>query len=376
MISSDAWSFEKLAHYHFQCRAKTWAEIYNFNGNEMTHWVHFCLRNVSLFDNNFYSFEFQYCRKVWLATYTSKDTQLNSSDPDRMNALKALMSAKYEHKRYYVDPLKLSKSELSEIQGRNLKAVSGGEKSPASRPNRNASPLLNNVRSVNDGTKPRLTNSLTLPDIKPLSSLDSGLSSINADLSTLSLSSVSSNSSGTSSRHKGTSGTNPPPINFINNLLPNGNGAQSNSNSNYFQLSAWESVSDSEPNTNGVSTVDFNPNFADFDDAFNNAHQNGSGQNGFSNGFTQPPSSQPQLSQKLINGGFQPNSTSMQVPLVPNGDSAPSQNGFHSHPIGIGLSGNSAEDKYAALKDLDSLFKQRKSTLIFFNPSLKSTCKP
>jgi len=350
-----------------------------------------------------------------LATYTSKDTQLNSNDPDRLSALKALMSAKYEEKRYYVGRTSLTKAEFLEIQGQNLKAIGGqpNSKSPsASSTHSNPSPLLNNqirstLNSFHENGKPRLVSSVTLPDIKPLGSLDPGLSmtSLNADISTLSISSSTSSPSSLTStsrpHHHHQNGTNhiPPPINFINNLsstTTTTNGGTHPNNNQFQLLTPWESVSsDSAPTGQTKSTDGFNPDFADFDDAFNNSknetNNNGSSASSNTQGvMTNGGNGQPRLSQKLMNAGFpfQPDGGKtngggpMQIPLMPNGEAH--QNGFHHSPgsyngtfIGNGHSQGhgsaasaSAEDKYAALKDLDSLFKQRKFKTLTFSSFL------
>lgn len=158
---------------------------------------------------------FQYCRKVWLATYTSRDSNLASSattetDSDKKNTLKSHMSAKYEQKRYYLDPSKIPDLHNNDVASFSL---SGGSSSGSSVSNRSPSlssassgsslsqgvhtsangnnapsPIMNNLRNnaslisasglgahhngAGGGTpSSRLVNSQTLPDIKPLSSL-------------------------------------------------------------------------------------------------------------------------------------------------------------------------------------------------------------
>ena len=309
------------------------------------------------------------------------------------------MSATYEQKRYYVDPSRLSKSDLDEIQSQNMKALSlatapqqsgfvtnqsSSQKSPSlSSTHSDPSPVLNNLRTTfnqlhQNGKPSRLASSITLPDIKPLASLIGPSASISADLSTLSLSS-SSLSSGTNPSAK--PNNNPAPISFINNLVPSSNGETQHKVIN--NQSPW---GDSQPlgmeNGGSGSTNDFNPNFADFDDAFNNSSNNNHFNGGSSpqtNGFNGTshtinnvfPTSNFPLPLKMVNGGFQPfpaSASNMQQPLLPhhgNGFTAPptgiSNGVVHTSPSvnSIAVS-DSSGDKYAALKDLDSLFKQSK----------------
>lgn len=293
-----------------------------------------------------------------MATSSPKDIQLGSeNDPDRINTLKSLLSSKYEQKRFYVDPSKLPKGELAALQEQNTLALQQSnhvQKSPSlsSTNSSSPSPILNNLRNTHH--PPRLVNSITLPDIKPLSSL---LGPTSPDFSTFTLPNGQQNKF--SNQH-------PAPINFINNLVSTTqnqskfmNGHTHNNNNN----GHWESESEASSGNN-----DFVANFADFDDAF---CTNGSNANGFTNGggghgsnlFSNSSNGPVSHSQHKITNGMSFN-TAMQQPIMPNGNG----NGFHSSHNGGALpppiiSGGDSGDKYAALKDLDSIFKQSSGEL-------------
>ncbi|ODN03285.1 Arf-GAP domain and FG repeat-containing protein 1 [Orchesella cincta] len=295
-----------------------------------------------------------YCRKVWLATCTSRDSHIGSEkDPDRLNALKSFMSAKYEQKRYYVDPSKLSdiiNSEMNQVRGLIGKTVSDSpssisnssgsamQKSPSlssassasslSLHNQNnPSPILNNSRNSQQmNPHNRLVNSITLPDIKPLSSL---IGPVNISSATNQTNGSKSNNlvAGSLAMPNGKTKSTPVPI-FINNLSSSSQQNQGKSvavNGTSAYKDPWEG-----DNNN------FNANFADFDAFNSNGKVGGNGVNDLNN-FA--------------------NFDAFQQPLVPANNSV----GVDSHStknIPPPSSNGMLEDRYAALKDLDNIFKQ------------------
>lgn len=306
---------------------------------------------------------------MWLATSTSRDLHIGSEkDPDRVNALRSFMSAKYEQKRYYIDPSKLPQSELNEIQAQVAKALSSSsssisnssgsamQKSPSlssassasslSLHNQsNPSPILNNTRSNNShvNSHNRLVNSITLPDIKPLSSL---LGPVNISSST---SAATNQMNGSKSNNlvggslglsNGKPTSTPVPINFINNLSSSSQQQNQGKSSSGMLLNGTSSMCSNDPWEGDNNN--FNANFADFD-AFNSNSKNGGG-----NGVND-----------LSLSNFA-NFDAFQMPLLPgnNGSSGmgdgPSVNNLQPAPT----NGTEGEDKYAALKDLDNIFKQ------------------
>lgn len=301
---------------------------------------------------------FQYCKKVWLATCTSRDSNVGSEkDPDRVNALKTFMSAKYEQKRYYVDPSKLPQSELSEIQAQTAKALSSSsssisnssgstmQKSPSlssassasslSLHNQNnPSPVLNNCRNSRINSHNRLVNSITLPDIKPLTSLLGPVNVSSNSANHTNGSKTNNLATGSLGLANGKPSSTPVPINFINNLTS----TQSSQNQNkasglvngtsMFNNDPWEG-----DNNN------FNANFADFD-AFNSNSKNGGGND-----------------VNDLNTGNFANFDAFQQPLLPaNNSTGVDLNSVKNAPT-LPPGGVSQDDKYAALKDLDNIFK-------------------
>ncbi|CAL8127234.1 unnamed protein product [Orchesella dallaii] len=301
-----------------------------------------------------------YCRKVWLATCSSKDSNVGSEkDPDRVNALKSFMSAKYEQKRYYVDPSKLSdiiNSDMNHIRGVNGKTISDSpssisnssgsamQKSPSlssassasslSLHNQNnPSPILNNSRNSQQmNPHNRLVNSITLPDIKPLSSL---IGPVNISSTTNQTNGSKSNNlvAGSLAMPNGKTKSTPVPI-FINNLSSTSQQNQGKSvavNGTSAYKDPWEG-----DNNN------FNANFADFD-AFNSNGKSGGNQG---NGVND-----------LSNFA---NFDAFQQPLVPANNTVGIgvESSHSTKNIPPQLAHGMSEDKYAALKDLDNIFKQ------------------
>lgn len=295
---------------------------------------------------------------MWLATCTSRDSNLGSDkDPDRPNALRTFMSAKYEQKRYYVDPSKLPQSELSEIQAQTAKALSSSsssisnssgstmQKSPSlssassasslSLHNQNnPSPILNNTRNSQANTQNRLVNSITLPDIKPLSTLLGGVNLSN------STNGSKSNNLGSLGLANGKPTSTPVPINFINNL--SSSQTQQNQNKSGLMNGGGGLTMSSNDPWEGDNN-NFNANFADFDHFNTNGKTNGGGNDvndlNISNFANFDAFQQPLLPANNAVGGESTLASSTSVMPTSNG-------------------GGNAEDKYAALKDLDNIFKQ------------------
>lgn len=301
---------------------------------------------------------------MWLATCTSRDSNVGSEkDPDRLNVLRTFMSAKYEQKRFYVDPSKLPQSELNEIQAQTAKALSSSsssisnssgstmQKSPSlssassasslSLHNQNnPSPVLNNSRNAHINSQNRLVNSITLPDIKPLSSL---LGPVNVTTSVGSANQSNGSKSnnlaaGSLGLTNGKSTSTPVPINFINNLSSS---QQQHKSSGLLNGTSMCNNDPWEGDNNN-----FHANFADFD-AFNSNSKNGGGGNDVND----------------LNMSNFANFDAFQQPLLPANNSTGmdlnSVKSDQSHPLG-----GTAEDKYAALKDLDNIFKQGISKFI------------
>lgn len=328
---------------------------------------------------------------MWLATCTPRDLYVSSEkDPDRQNTLRSFMSAKYEQKRYYVDPSKLPQSELNEIQAQTARALSSSsssisnssstmQKSPSlssassasslslhNNNHNNPSPVLNNSRNsssqIHMNSHNRLVNSITLPDIKPLSSL---IGPVN--LASTTGNHINGNKSnnfvagGSLGLSNGKQTSTPVPINFINNLSSLSTPSQQqNGGPVMCNNDPWEG-----DNNN------FNANFADFDN-FNSEKSNGGGFGGISNGAND------------LNGSNFANFDAFQhQPLLPanNGNSTGGMLDSHStKTLPVSANAGTTEDKYAALKDLDNIFKQGFSKYHSFlscsktKPKLKHFC--
>ncbi|CAG7643199.1 unnamed protein product [Allacma fusca] len=324
----------------------------------------------------------EYCRKVWLATCSAKDSHLGSEkDPARLNLLKDFMSAKYEQKRFYVDPSKLSKTELNEIQAQTARALtsvsqnastslSSMQRSPSLSSTRssgsqqsNPSPLLNNLRNGGNqqlNQQNRLVNSITLPDIKPLTSL------IGPAVPSISSNQISAPPSvNDATKIPNTGG--PTPINFINNLTSSQQQnivTKTNNHNNILNASPWSSDSNGFRNGADSNFESSESNFADFEDAFSRNNLNGTNNDLFA-GQNLGQRSNFNLSNSTGNG------VSLQGPALSSGSIMPppllpfnTPGGNQPQPSIIINSApttsisNGLEDKYAALKDLDSLFKQ------------------
>lgn len=299
---------------------------------------------------------------MWLATCSAKDSHIGSErDPDRMNLLRNFMSSKYEQKRFYVDPSRLPKGELAEIQAQTARALSlmatsksgslnsgsSTQKSPSlsstrssSSFNSNPSPSLSTGRRSADiasqqgfGFGPsRLVSSVTLPDIKPLSTLmGPSVPSIVASGNQNDLSALSGN---------------PNAIDFISNL-------SSTTNQSSFASLKSSTSQRTFPQQDG----DNQQNFANFEDAFKNneftipAPPTFSGNPGFVASFDNEANSFAAFGQSSS-----PAFSQLNNPLVPTNNSVCSTS--QAAPTNSANVATAAEDKYAALKDLDSLFKQ------------------
>ena len=295
-----------------------------------------------------------------------------------MNLLKNFMSAKYEQKRFYVDPSKLPKGELSEIQSQTARALSSAsnlsntmQKSPSLSSTRSCSsqqsspsPILNNFRGQTNNSQQssvqpnRLVSSVTLPDIKPLTSL-MGPSVPNIT------SNPNQNVGSDISKTLNTSSSGLNSVNFNNFTMGS---AQVNSNNGMLNASPWASESNGDHRDGNFGNSD--TNFADFEDAFSSNKMNG-----VSDLFASQNSVQNSNNVNISGGsgiGFAnpgPGS-SMPAPLLPFQNSGGSfvQNSSAPAPQQNIAANNGSEDKYAALKDLDSLFKQTASKSPFMSP--------